>query len=105
MNAFSCDLQDYIHYFFLMVITFTLYWQSSTDAFGEHGRDATDGFPAIPSNATLNIDLELVSFKPVINVSGNLSVLKKILKEGEGMRSPNEGAVAHGKFCFVSLQL
>ncbi|KAJ8641324.1 hypothetical protein MRB53_018018 [Persea americana] len=67
-------------------------------AFGEHGRDATDGFPAIPSNATLNIDLELVSFKPVIDVSGNLSVLKKILKEGEGMRSPNEGAVAHVRY-------
>lgn len=91
--------------FLLMVIILTIYWWSYTDAFEEHGRDANYGFPAIPSNAALNIDLELVSFKPVIDVSGNLSVLKKILKKGEGIRSPNEGAVACGKFCAVSLQL
>ncbi|XP_058069735.1 peptidyl-prolyl cis-trans isomerase FKBP65-like isoform X3 [Magnolia sinica] len=67
-------------------------------ALGEHGRDANDGFPSIPSNATLDIDLELVSFKPVIDVNGDLSVLKKILKEGEGIRSPNEGAVIHVRY-------
>ncbi|OVA08617.1 Peptidyl-prolyl cis-trans isomerase [Macleaya cordata] len=60
-------------------------------AFGEKGRDANNGFPAIPSNSVLNIDLKLISFKPVIDVTGDLKVLKKILKEGEGSHTANEG--------------
>ncbi|XP_043712991.1 70 kDa peptidyl-prolyl isomerase-like isoform X4 [Telopea speciosissima] len=61
-------------------------------AFGEQGKDAEDGFPAIPSNAVLSIDLELLSFKPVADVTGDAKVLKKILKEGEGTITANEGA-------------
>ncbi|KAK6277642.1 hypothetical protein POUND7_017965 [Theobroma cacao] len=61
-------------------------------AFGEKGRDATDGFPAVPPNSVLNIELELVSFKSVIDVTGDSKVFKKILKEGEGAVVANEGA-------------
>ncbi|KAK9166010.1 hypothetical protein Scep_001201 [Stephania cephalantha] len=61
-------------------------------AFGQHGLEAKDGCLAIPSDSILNIDLELVSFKPVIDVTGDLKVLKKILKEGEGVHVANEGA-------------
>lgn len=46
----------------------------------------------------LNIDTELVSFKPVIDVTGDAKVLKKILKEGEGAWTANEGASVTGKF-------
>lgn len=60
-------------------------------AFGEQGRDASDGFPAIPSNAMLNIDVELISLKPVLDVMGDLKVLKKILRAGEGFCRPNDG--------------
>ncbi|KAK9097154.1 hypothetical protein Sjap_022651 [Stephania japonica] len=59
-------------------------------AFGEHGLEAKDGCPAIPSDSIVNIDLELVSFKPVIDVTGDLKVLKKILKDGEGVHVANE---------------
>ncbi|XP_006857116.2 peptidyl-prolyl cis-trans isomerase FKBP62 [Amborella trichopoda] len=66
-------------------------------AFKEQGRSAENGFSAIPPNATLSIDLELISFKSVVDVLGYMSVLKKILKEGDGP-SANEGAVARVRF-------
>ncbi|XP_048436066.1 70 kDa peptidyl-prolyl isomerase isoform X2 [Pyrus x bretschneideri] len=61
-------------------------------AFGEEGRDANEGFTSIPPSSVLNIDTELVSFKPVIDITGDAKVLKKILKEGEGAWTANEGA-------------
>ncbi|OIT29292.1 PREDICTED: peptidyl-prolyl cis-trans isomerase FKBP62-like [Nicotiana attenuata] len=61
-------------------------------AFVDGGKDPENGFPSIPPSSILSIDLELVSFKPVINVTGDLGVLKKILKEGEGTLTANEGA-------------
>ncbi|KAH0468535.1 hypothetical protein IEQ34_003568 [Dendrobium chrysotoxum] len=62
-------------------------------AFGENGREAENGFPAIPTNSELIIDLELLSLNPVLDVTGDLKVLKKILKKGEGIRKPNDGEV------------
>ncbi|XP_016455639.1 peptidyl-prolyl cis-trans isomerase FKBP62 isoform X2 [Nicotiana tabacum] len=61
-------------------------------AFVDGGKDPENGFPSIPPSSILSIDLELVSFKPVINVTGDLGVLKKIVKEGEGTLTANEGA-------------
>jgi len=62
--------------------------------FGEFGRPASDGLQAaIPPNATLQIDLELVSWKTVVEVTDDRKVIKKILKEGEGYERPNEGAI------------
>ncbi|MQL93463.1 hypothetical protein Taro_026118 [Colocasia esculenta] len=61
------------------------------DAFGEHGRDAGNGFPMIPPHTVLNIDLELVSFKPVVDITGDMKVVKKVLKAGEGLRRPKDG--------------
>ncbi|XP_041021479.1 70 kDa peptidyl-prolyl isomerase-like isoform X2 [Juglans microcarpa x Juglans regia] len=58
----------------------------------EEGRDASNGVHMIPHSSLLNIDIELVSFKPVIDVTGDFKVLKKILKEGEGDLVANEGA-------------
>ncbi|KAG2692399.1 hypothetical protein I3843_08G051600 [Carya illinoinensis] len=58
----------------------------------EEGRDASNGVHMIPHSSLLNIDIELVSFKPVIDVTGDFKVLKKILKEGEGALVANEGA-------------
>uniref|UniRef100_A0A2N9ENL6 peptidylprolyl isomerase n=1 Tax=Fagus sylvatica TaxID=28930 RepID=A0A2N9ENL6_FAGSY len=60
--------------------------------FGEEGRDASNGVHSIPPGSILNIDVELVSFKPVIDITGDSKVFKKILKEGEGAVIPNEGA-------------
>ncbi|XP_057427339.1 70 kDa peptidyl-prolyl isomerase-like isoform X2 [Lotus japonicus] len=61
-------------------------------AFGEKGREAGNGIHSIPPNSVLCVNIELVSFKPVINVTGDSMVLKKILKEGEGAFMANEGA-------------
>ncbi|KAF5192905.1 Peptidyl-prolyl cis-trans isomerase fkbp62 [Thalictrum thalictroides] len=67
-------------------------------AFGEHGLTAENGFSTIPASSVLNMDLELVSFKPVIDVTGDTKVLKKILKEGEGSLVAEEGSTVASKY-------
>jgi FK506-binding protein 4/5 len=67
------------------------------DAFGEKGREAGSGFNSVPPDSVLHVNIELVSFKPVINVIGDSMVIKKILKEGEGTSTANEGANVTGK--------
>ncbi|KAI3409041.1 Peptidylprolyl isomerase [Psidium guajava] len=64
----------------------------SSNASGEKEFDNSDQLHNVPPNSTLDIDLELVSFKPVIDVTGDSKVLKKILREGEGAFTANEGA-------------
>ncbi|KAG6411896.1 hypothetical protein SASPL_124549 [Salvia splendens] len=61
--------------------------------FGEKGKPACGDEGSVPPNATLAIDLELVSWKTVSNVTDDKKVVKKILKEGEGYERPNEGAL------------
>ncbi|KAI7748092.1 hypothetical protein M8C21_026102 [Ambrosia artemisiifolia] len=65
--------------------------------FGEKGKQASDNEGAVPANATLQITLELVSWKTVSDVTKDRRVIKKILKEGEGYERPNEGAVVQVK--------
>ncbi|PON65534.1 Peptidyl-prolyl cis-trans isomerase, FKBP-type [Parasponia andersonii] len=60
--------------------------------FAEHGRDASEGVHSIPPSSILSIDVELVSFKPVTDITGDAKLIKKILKEGEGASVANEGA-------------
>lgn len=61
--------------------------------FGEMGRPAAGEEGAVPPNASLIIDLELVSWKTVTEIGDDKKILKKVLKEGEGYERPNEGAV------------
>nr|KJB42561.1 hypothetical protein B456_007G157600 [Gossypium raimondii] len=65
--------------------------------FGEKGKPAAGAEGAVPPNATLQITLELVSWKTVSEVTDDKKVMKKILKEGEGYERPNEGAVVRVK--------
>ncbi|KAF7825857.1 peptidyl-prolyl cis-trans isomerase FKBP62 [Senna tora] len=65
--------------------------------FGEKGKAAHGGEGAVPPNASLEITLELVSWKTVSEVTDDKKVIKKILKEGEGYERPNEGAVVNVK--------
>lgn len=67
------------------------------DGFGEKGKPAHGDEGAVPPNATLQIALELVSWKTVSEVTDDKKVIKKILKEGEGYERPNEGAVVKCK--------
>lgn len=69
---------------------------NETDGFAEKGKAASGGEGAVPPNATLEITLELVSWKTVSEVTDDNKVIKKILKEGEGYERPNEGAVVKG---------
>lgn len=69
---------------------------NETDGFGEKGKPASAGEGAVPPNATLEINLELVSWNTVSEVTDDNKVMKKILKEGEGYERPNEGAVVKG---------
>lgn len=61
--------------------------------FGEHGKPASGDEGAVPPNATLQITLELGSWKTVSYVTDDKKVVKKVLKEGEGYDRPNEGAI------------
>ncbi|KAL6978861.1 Peptidyl-prolyl cis-trans isomerase fkbp65 [Sarracenia purpurea var. burkii] len=61
--------------------------------FGEKGKPALGDEGAVPPNATLQITLELVSWKTVTEVTDDKKVIKKTLKEGEGYERPNEGAL------------
>ncbi|KAF3327741.1 peptidyl-prolyl isomerase-like isoform X1 [Carex littledalei] len=65
--------------------------------FGEKGRPASGEEGAVPANATLHINLELVSWKAVTEIGDDKKITKKILKEGEGYERPNEGAVVKVK--------
>ncbi|CAL5416865.1 unnamed protein product [Camellia sinensis] len=66
-------------------------------AFGEKGRPTIGEECAVPPNATLQINLELVSWKVVSEITNDKKVSKKILKEGEGYDRPNDGAVVQVK--------
>ncbi|CAJ1938765.1 unnamed protein product [Sphenostylis stenocarpa] len=66
-------------------------------AFGESGRPASGEEGAVPPNASLQVDLELVSWKNVSDITKDRKVLKKTLKEGEGYERPNDGAVVQVK--------
>lgn len=65
--------------------------------FGEKGKAASGDAAAVPPNATLQITLELVSWKTVSLIGDDKKVIKKILKEGEGYEKPNEGAIVKVK--------
>lgn len=65
--------------------------------FGEKGKSASGDAAAVPPNASLQITLELVSWKTVSYVGDDKKIIKKILTEGEGYEKPNEGAVVKVK--------
>ncbi|CAL9747576.1 unnamed protein product, partial [Musa acuminata subsp. burmannicoides] len=66
-------------------------------AFGEKGRSASGDECAVPPNASLQVELELFSWKTVTEIGDDKKILKKILKEGEGYERPNDGAVVRVK--------
>ncbi|XP_025797658.1 peptidyl-prolyl cis-trans isomerase FKBP62-like isoform X2 [Panicum hallii] len=67
-------------------------------AFGEQGRAAKNQFSAVPPNSAVNMDVELVSLKPVVDVTGDLKVMKKTLKSGDGIHTPLDGETVHIRY-------
>lgn len=55
-----------------------------------------DSEGAVPPNATLQISLELVSWKSVAHITKDKKILKKILREGEGYDRPYNGTMVQG---------
>ncbi|KAL0392136.1 UNVERIFIED_CONTAM: Peptidyl-prolyl cis-trans isomerase FKBP65 [Sesamum radiatum] len=86
--------------FIVLVLLTWLHDQPSTlvclYAFGDVGKKSNDELPSIPPNSTLSISAELLSFKRVIDITGDLKVKKKVLREGEGTVTANEGAAVTG---------
>ncbi|KAL4561072.1 hypothetical protein LXL04_033234 [Taraxacum kok-saghyz] len=68
-------------------------------AFGEKGWDPAGGDEcvAVLPNTTIQMSVELVSWKIVSEVTSDKKVLKKILNEGEGYDRPNDGAMVQVK--------
>ena len=75
---------------------------SSVDAFGENGRPASGEEGVVPPNSSLQINLELISWKAVSDITEDKKVLKKTLKEGEKCERPNDGSVVQGKALAVT---
>ncbi|XP_047972681.1 peptidyl-prolyl cis-trans isomerase FKBP62-like [Salvia hispanica] len=65
--------------------------------FGEKGKTVSSDEGNIPPNASLQINLELVSWITVTDIAKDQKILKKILKEGEGYDCPNDGTTVHVK--------
>ncbi|XP_015086548.1 peptidyl-prolyl cis-trans isomerase FKBP62-like [Solanum pennellii] len=66
-------------------------------AFGQTGKVGSREEGGVPPNATLQINLELISWRIVSEVTNDKKVLKRILKEGEGYERPNDGALVKVK--------
>ncbi|KAG0574693.1 hypothetical protein KC19_VG283100 [Ceratodon purpureus] len=66
--------------------------------FGIDGREAKDSEGPVPLNATLIVDLELVSWNSVEIVTDDKKVIKKITKKGESYEKPNGGSTVTIKY-------
>lgn len=66
------------------------------DAYQLGSMNSDQNSHAIPKNTVLSIDMELLSFKRVISVTTDSKVMKKILKEGQGALTADEGALVTG---------
>eukprot|EP00249_Psilotum_nudum_P018292 c26731_g1_i3 orf=565-2328(-) len=66
--------------------------------FGEEGSEAKEHHAVVPPNSILSIEMELVSWKTVDNITDDKKVVKKVLKAGEGYEKPNDGTIARIKY-------
>lgn len=66
------------------------------DGFNPNKNGAVDLKGGVLTDSNLKIVLELVSWKSIIDVTGDNKVLKKITKAGEGVDRPNEGSLVKG---------
>ncbi|KAL8172060.1 hypothetical protein V2J09_023864 [Rumex salicifolius] len=60
--------------------------------FGDVGMLGVDGLPLVAPNTAMRIDLELVSYKTVTDITGDSKIVKKIIKEGDSIVVADDGA-------------
>ncbi|XP_045795350.1 peptidyl-prolyl cis-trans isomerase FKBP62-like [Trifolium pratense] len=70
-------------------------------AFGEGGKPSSGDDDVVPPNASLQMDLGLVLWWIVSDITKDKKVLMKILKEGEGYERPNDGAMVLGTVLLI----
>ncbi|XP_077210967.1 70 kDa peptidyl-prolyl isomerase-like [Tasmannia lanceolata] len=58
----------------------------------QNGNEAIIKDCQVPPNSNITVDIELVSWKSVIDVTGDKKVVKKIVRVGEGYDRPSEGS-------------
>jgi len=74
------------------------------DGFGSAGKAPSGDVQAIPAEAVLEIELELVSWKVVEEVTDDKKINKKILTPGEVNEKPMDGSIVKGIPCqFLTL--
>ncbi|XP_068658160.1 70 kDa peptidyl-prolyl isomerase-like [Aristolochia californica] len=64
----------------------------------QNGNGALKNDFQVPTCSELIVDIELVSWKSVIDVTGDRKVVKKVIKVGEGYDSPSEGSLVNVKY-------
>lgn len=71
----------------------------------QNGDETSRSDIRVPLNSNLVVDLEVISWKRVIDVTGDKKVTKKIMKEGEGYDCPREGSQVKGmtSFCIIHI--
>jgi len=74
------------------------------DGFGEEGRETKESERAVPPNATLIVDLEMVSWNSVEEVTDDKRVIKKITRKGESYEKPNDGSIVTGAVMVILLK-
>lgn len=66
------------------------------DGFQQNGNETVKNVANLISSHSSTIYLELLSWRSIVDVTGDRRILKKIIRTGEGFDHPNEGSLVKG---------
>lgn len=73
-----------------------------SDGFREDVNVRTNIDSGIPPASNLTIQLQLISWKSVVDITRDRKVVKKIIQGGEGFDCPDEGSLVKGSLSYES---